>query len=314
VKKVLVVGELNVDLVLQGLERPPTLGVEILAQDFQLVLGSASAICAMGIAKLGRPVSFVSKVGDDAWGQLCLTALRSRQIDVTHVEVLRDLKTGLTVALSMAKDRALVSYIGSIEANTIDDVTDDVLKSANHLHVSSFFLQRKLRPKCQELFAKARRLGLTTSLDPGCDPEDRWGSDLIETLAEVDVFLPNEVELEHVSGEADPQRALEKLDNGRTCIAAKLGSLGAAARFGGKTVQVPAYKIMPIDTTGAGDSFNAGFLHAWLEKWPLEECLRLGSACGALSTRGIGGTATQATFDEVLRFGGITLPAHSANK
>jgi sugar/nucleoside kinase (ribokinase family) len=313
-KRVLVVGELNVDLVLQGLNRPPTIGMEILAQDFQLVLGSASAICAMGIAQLGRPVSFLSKVGNDAWGDLCLKALRSRQIDATHVEVKDNLKTGLTVALSMASDRALVSYIGSIEANTLGDVTEAALKSADHLHVSSFFLQRRLRPDCKELFAKARRLGLTTSLDPGCDPDDRWGDDLIETLSEVDVFLPNEVELERASGERNIEEALVKLDNGRTCIAAKLGSLGSAARYQGATIPVPAYKITPIDTTGAGDSFNAGFLHAWLEKWPLADCLRLGSACGALSTRGIGGTAAQATLDEAVKFGGITPPGHSANK
>lgn len=313
-KRVLFVGELNVDLVLQGLERPPTLGMEIIAQDFQLVLGSASAICAMGMAQLGRPVSFLSKAGDDAWGDLCLTALRSRNIDVTHVEVKRDLKTGLTVALSMAKDRALVSYIGSIEANTLDDVTDEALKSADHLHVSSFYLQRKLRPKCGELFAKAKRLGLTTSLDPGCDPDDRWGNDLIETLKQVDVFLPNEVELERLSGESNVEAALVKLDNGHTCIAAKLGSLGSAARFQGVTTSASAYRITPVDTTGAGDSFNAGFLHAWLDAWPLADCLRLGSACGALSTRGIGGTATQATLDEALRFGQLSPPNHSASK
>jgi sugar/nucleoside kinase (ribokinase family) len=307
-KKVLVIGELNVDLVLQGLDRPPTLGMEILAKDFQLVLGSASAIFAMGMAQLGRPVSFVGKVGSDPWGDLCLAALRSRHIDATHVEVRSDLKTGLTVALSTVKDRAMVSYIGSIESNTIADVTDEILKSADHLHVSSFFLQRKLRPHCRELFAKAKRLGLSTSLDPGCDPEDRWGADLVETLSEVDVFLPNEVELEHVAGIADPMAALEKLDNGRTCIAAKLGSLGAAARCHGQTVQVPAYKITPVDTTGAGDSFNAGFLYGWLENWPLEKCLRLGASCGALSTRGIGGTAAQATLSEALQFGGIAPP------
>ncbi|MCC7084621.1 MAG: carbohydrate kinase family protein [Pirellulales bacterium] len=307
-KRVLVVGELNVDLVLQGLDRLPALGMEILAQDFQLVLGSASAIFAMGLAQLGRPVSFLGKVGDDAWGSLCLQALRSRRIDISQVEVKPDLKTGLTVAFSTAKDRAMVSYIGSIDANTIDDVSDEVMNSADHLHVSSFYLQRRLRSHCRDLFAKARRLGLTTSLDPGCDPLDRWGSDLIEVLPEVDVFLPNEVELERLSGKSHVKEALAQFDNGRTCIVAKLGARGATARFQGKTTPTPAYKITPVDTTGAGDSFNAGFLHGWLEGWPLEECLRLGSACGALSTRGIGGTATQATLDDALQFGAITPP------
>jgi sugar/nucleoside kinase (ribokinase family) len=149
------------------------------------------------------------------------------------------------------------------------------------------------------VFARARRAGLTTSLDPGFDPSERWGSDLLDVLQEVDVFLPNEVELAALSGLTDPEPALARLDNGRTRIVAKLGARGCMTRDRGRTLVAPALAVTPVDTTGAGDSFNAGFLHAWLDGRELQECLRWGAACGSLSTRGVGGWERQADAREV---------------
>ena len=297
-KRVLVAGEINVDLVLQGYHDFPAPGREVLVDDFEMVLGSASAICAMGLARLGTGVAFRGKVGDDTWGRFCVDALLSRGIDVSRVVVDPSLKTGITVAISSVADRALVSFLGAIDSLTADDVTDDVLAGAGHLHVSSFFLQRRLRPGCPELFARAHRAGLSTSLDPGFDPDEGWGADLKRTLEEVDVFLPNEVELRGLSGRESPEDGLRALDNGRTLVVAKLGREGALALDRGRPVRVEAFPVDPLDTTGAGDSFNAGFLHRWLERAPLRDCLALGAACGALSTRGLGGTARQPTLEE----------------
>jgi len=143
---------------------------------------------------------------------------------------------------------------------------------------------------------------LTTSVDPGFDPEEKWGRDIIELLAEVDVFLPNEVELKGFTGLSDPVQGLRALENGRTLIVAKLGSEGCAALIGGTLVRIAAFPVQPVDTTGAGDSFNAGFLHAWRRRVPLEDALRFGAACGALSTQGSGGTTTQATQQQAKEF------------
>jgi sugar/nucleoside kinase (ribokinase family) len=172
------------------------------------------------------------------------------------------------------------------------------MAGCDHLHASSFFLQEGLRPGLPDLFARARRAGLTTSLDTGFDPSGRWDGGLRETLRETDLFFPNEVELEALTGSTDPAEGLRRLANGRTCVAAKLGKNGAMTLDGEKAVHVPAYPVETVDTTGAGDSFNAGFLHRWLAGAPLAECLRLGAACGALSTLGLGGTAAQPTLEE----------------
>jgi sugar/nucleoside kinase (ribokinase family) len=301
-KKVLVAGELNVDLILQGYSAFPEPGKEVLVDDFSMVLGSASAICAMGLARLGTPVAFLSRVGDDPWGRYCLECLQGRAIDVSRVVRDPDLKTGVTVAVTSSRDRALVSYLGSIAALQGKDVSDGAFAGFSHLHVSSYFLQQGLRPGLEDVFARATRAGLTISLDPGFDPSESWSDDLRRTLSQVDVFLPNEVELAGITRTSDVAEALRTLANGRTRTVAKFGREGAATIDDGRLLRVPPFPIEPVDTTGAGDSFDAGFLHAWLQGQPVQSALRLGAACGALSTLGLGGTARQATLAEAEAF------------
>jgi sugar/nucleoside kinase (ribokinase family) len=297
-KKVLCAGEINVDLVLQGYTEFPTPGKEVLVRDCQLVLGSATAIMAMGLARLGTPVAFVGRVGDDVWGRYCLEDMATRSIDVSRVIRGGGPRTGITVSITHPRDRALVTYLGAIAALTGKDVPDAAMAGLDHLHASSFYFQEGLRPDLPDLFARARRAGLTTSLDTGFDPSGRWNGGLRETLRETDLFFPNEVELQALTGCPDPADGLRALATGRTRVVAKLGAAGAMALEGNNLVHVPAYPVQAVDTTGAGDSFNAGFLHRWLQGAPLEDCLRLGAACGALSTRALGGTAAQPTLPE----------------
>jgi sugar/nucleoside kinase (ribokinase family) len=301
-RRVLVAGELNVDLILQGYQAFPVPGKEVLVDDFVVTLGSASAICAMGLARLGTPVAFLSVVGADPWGGYCVETLRAAGIDVSRVVTNPGLKTGVTVSLTSPQcDRALVSYLGSIAALEEEAIADAAFAGFDHLHVSSYFLQQKLRPRCARLFARARAAGLSTSLDPGFDPSERWGEDLLDTLREVDLFFPNELELRGITGASDTREGLARLENGRTQSVAKLGRRGAVSLVDGTLLEVAAFPVEPVDTTGAGDSFDAGFLHAWLSGSPLGECLRWGCACGSLSTRGSGGTDHQAGRGEVER-------------
>ena len=297
-KRALFAGEINVDLVLQGYTEFPVPGKEVLVRDFAMVLGSATAIMAMGLARLGTEVAFLGRVGDDVWGRYCLEDMAGRGIDLSRVIRGGGLKTGVTVSITHPADRALVTYLGAISALTGGDVTDQAMAGLDHLHASSFFFQEGLRPDFPDLFARARRAGLTTSLDTGFDPSGRWDGGLRETLRETDLFFPNEVELRALSGCDDPAQGIRALENGRTRVVAKLGQDGAMALDGDQLLHVPAYRVETVDTTGAGDSFNAGFLHRWLQGAPLVECLRLGAACGALSTLGLGGTAAQPTLAE----------------
>jgi sugar/nucleoside kinase (ribokinase family) len=247
-------------------------------------------------------VAFLGRAGADPWGRFCVECLSGRGIDVTRTTCEPTLKTGVTVAITSPSDRALVSFLGSIASLRAADVPDAALAEVDHLHVSSYFLQERLRPDARGLFARARRLGLTTSLDPGFDPTEAWAPDLRDTLREVDVFFPNEVELRGITGTDDVEQALRSLENGRTRVVAKLGKGGLATLEAGAFLHVPAFTIEAIDTTGAGDSFNAGFLRAWLSGAPIRDALRLGAACGALCTLGLGGTARQADLAEATAF------------
>jgi sugar/nucleoside kinase (ribokinase family) len=296
--RILVAGELNPDAVFVGVHPFPQPGREVLAQGFSLELGSSSAICAAGLAKLGNPVSFVGKVGADFMGRFCLEQLERLNVDATPVIVDPRLKTGVTAAISAA-DRALVTFSGAIAELCAADIRPELLKTCGHLHVSSYFLQRSLQPGLCELFAQAKGLGLSTSLDTGHDPDERWAVDIASLLANVDVFLPNEAELAGLTRTADIFKGLQSLDNGHTVTVVKLGPRGCATLDSGRAVTIPAIPIEPIDTTGAGDSFDAGFLHARLRGFPPLACAHCGVICGGLSTQGVGGTAGQPDWSAV---------------
>ncbi len=179
---ILIAGELNVDLVLHNASSFPVPGRETLAENCSLTLGSASAICAAGLAKLGHRVDFIGKAGLDSWGDFCVSRLAEMGVDCTLVQRDTSLKTGITVSITSPEDRAMITYLGAIAALRESDVTDANLQGHGHLHVSSFYLQRALRPGLKRLFTRAREAGLTTSLDPGFDPEERWDRDLIDVL------------------------------------------------------------------------------------------------------------------------------------
>lgn len=300
--KILVAGELNPDMVLHGCGSFPASGKEILAGDFDMVLGSASAICAMGLARLGNTVSFLSRIGTDLWGGFCLEALKKGGVDISRV--IRDpaVKTGITVSISSSQDRALVTFLGAIAELHEQDISDTILTEFDHLHVSSYYLQQRLRPGCRRLFARAGKLGLTTSLDPGYDPSESWEPDLVPSLQETDLFFPNEGEALAITRCNTPEQALQHLANGRTLTVIKLGRQGCVTMLNGQLFRQPTFPVESVDTTGAGDSFNAGFLHAWLRRSSLPDCLRAAAASGALSTLKPGGTAGQPDERELEQF------------
>jgi sugar/nucleoside kinase (ribokinase family) len=299
VSTVVVAGEMNVDLILTGIDGLPAFGTEQLARGASQVPGSSSMICALGLARLGDTVRFIGRAGDDERGRYCAAALRDAGVDTRGVIIDPAHETGLTVALSGASDRALVTFPGAIAELRGTDVSDDVLHGARHLHVSSYYLQEKLQADLGALCARAHAAGLTVSLDPGFDPRAAWDAGLRDLLPSVDVFLPNAVEACALAGTDDVEAALRALSGFGPRVVVKYGREGCLALDGEHIVHVPSFAVDAVDTTGAGDNFNAGFLHAWLRGEPLVASMRWGAACGALSTRALGGTSAQAGEDEV---------------
>ncbi len=300
---VAVIGELNADLILRGDVTPVFGQVEKLIDDADLVLGSSSAIFACGCARLGLNVTFIGKVGDDVLGAFVVSQLKARGVDTSGVVVDPTIKTGLSVIFSQGNDRAILTYLGSISKLTEDDISRGKLRQVRHLHVGSFFLLDGMKGPMYSLLRDLRWHGVTASLDTNYDPSGEW--DVESVLPHLDVFLPNETELTKIARTDDVEEALRRLSEKGPLIAAKFGERGAIARRGDERVEVPALPMDVVDTTGAGDSFDAGFVYGLLAGWDLERTLRLAAACGSLSTRAAGGTAGQATLAEALAAAGL---------
>ena len=288
---VTIAGELNLDLILYGLPEQLPPERELLADRMMLTLGSSSAIVAHNLAALGSRVGFQSRIGEDPLGQIALDRLQQGGVDVSCVRrVPGFITTGLTVILHHESWRNILTYAGTIAETSWDDLDLDYLSDSRHFHFSSYYLQRALRPRVGELFQKLKSKGLTISLDTNDDPDDRWEGGLHEVLRYVDVFLPNEREACKAAGTEDLEAAIHKLSKLVPLVVVKLGSKGAIAQRGAERFTSPTQEIVPVDTVGAGDSFDAGFLHEFVRGSDLATCLRSGNQAGALSTTRPGGT------------------------
>ena len=299
---VVVLGEANPDLVLRGAEPGMATGQrEVLVEDATLTVGGSGSIFACGLARLGVATTLCAVVGRDPFGRFMLGELEARGVDVSRVLERADEPTGISVILSSADDRGIYTAAGTTASLRASDIPDDLLDGARHVHVASYFLQRALRPDLPELLARARAAGATTSLDPNWDPAGRWDDGLLELLEHVDVFLPNEAEVTRIGGADDVAVAARDLSRRGSLVVVKSGGDGAVAVRDDAVTEAPSTGgVEIVDTTGAGDAFDAGFVWATLEGWPLERALAFANACGALSCRAAGGVDGQPTLEEAL--------------
>ena len=308
---ILAVGEVNVDIVVGGLATIPGFGdPEMIVDAVSLTVGSSTAIFACGAARLGARTAMYGVAGDDALGRYMVDAMRERGVDVTGVRLDPGLVTGATVVLSgddaaaPVMERAQVTAMGSIGAMDVAAIPPELVARTRHVHSGSFFLQERSRARLPAFFGELRARGVTTSFDTNGDPSQAWATDVHAMLRNADLFLPNAGEATSIARRDDVEAAAFELarigadgrDDGGPWIVVKLGAGGAlAARAGGDLHRVAALPVIARDATGAGDSFDAGFVTAWLEGRPIDECLRWGAVCGAWSVQRLGGVDGQPT-------------------
>ena len=308
---VYVIGDINPDILVVGGDVVPEFGqVEKYVGNIRLAIGGSSAITACGLARLGLRVAHGGIVGDDLLGHAVLEALRERGVDGSTVTIEPAIPTGATVHLGTGEDRAMLTATGTIDRLRAEDVPREVLPHIRHIHAGSTAIQPRLRPGLPALYREARAAGVTSSFDTNWDPDRRWEG-IDPMLATTDVFLPNEREAALISGVMEPLEAAHALvaraqaagrdpDAGPLTVVVKLGANGALAVRGDEALRVPAERVEVVDSTGAGDGFNAGFIYGFIDGRPLAECLALGVACGSLSVRAIGGVDGQATLEEAV--------------
>jgi sugar/nucleoside kinase (ribokinase family) len=285
-----VIGELNLDLVLYGLPEDLVLEREHLAKDLSITLGSSSAIFAHNLALLGNKVGFSSCIGDDPFGEICVERLSESGVDVSHVRRLKGKTTGLTVILPQRRDRYILTYPGTMYAMTERELDLTYVFSAKHLHVSSYYLQKGIRPHLIEIFRKAKEAKITVSLDTNDDPEDRWSADIQLLLRYLDILFLNEREVCKLAQTDDIERAMEALSQKVSLLVVKRGSRGASLRTGKEKLTAFPPVVDVVDPIGAGDTFDAGFVHQFIRGAKIEDCLKFANIAGALSVTRPGGT------------------------
>ena len=301
---VIVVGELNVDLILNSIDSFPEIGKEKLAKNMTLTLGSSSAIFASNLSALGAKVSFIGKIGNDSFGDLVVESLKTKNVYTNYLIKSNEWNTGATIVLNYDEDRAMVTYAGAMEHLTINDISDEAISSAKHLHFSSYFLQPGIQPGIVELFKKAKEKGLTTSLDIQWDPNEKWNFNYKEVLPFVDIFLPNEQEALLLTNQKNMDDALNKLSPFAKHIVVKLGSKGSLLVSEGKNVFKESFlNKNVVDAIGAGDSFNAGFILKFVNGLDLNECQTFANLTGAINTTAAGGTTAFNNYEQVLKTG-----------
>lgn len=296
----LVVGELNVDLILDEIKSFPEIGTEILADKMTISLGSSSAIFASNISVLGTKTAFAGMMGNDNFGQLVLSSLNSKKVSTEFIDIEENQKTGASIALNYGEDRAMVTFPGAMKHYSLKDIPLNAFNSARHLHLSSLFLQDNMKKDVVELFQKAKQAGMTTSLDVQWDPENKWDVDFERLLPLVDVFLPNKSELFAITKMSEVERGLKYLTGISSIAAVKLDSEGSALFENGKITYYKAFKNNNVkDAIGAGDSFNAGFISTMLKGYDLDYCMNMGNLMGAINTTERGGTGAFSSKDDV---------------
>jgi sugar/nucleoside kinase (ribokinase family) len=300
--EVIVIGELNVDIIMNQIGGFPEMGKEILSGSMNVTLGSSSAIFASNLSTLGTSVAFIGKIGKDSFASTVLTSLNLKDVDTSHIIQTENLNTGATIVLNYDQDRAMVTYPGAMEKLELGDIDFGFLSTARHLHFSSIFLQPGISKNLPALFTKAKELGLTTSLDPQWDPSEKWEVNLAELLPVLDVFLPNMAEFQLLTGTKSLSEGIRVIKEvaPKLTLVVKDGSNGAYGWKEGKLVHQPAYLNSDVvDCIGAGDSFNAGFINAFISGAPIEKCLISGAVTGSISTTKAGGTGAFENIEAV---------------
>ena len=302
-RKVLVIGELNVDLIISGLPSLPALGQELTCTGFSRALGSSSAIFSRALAGLGAQVDYMGKVGDDDNGHYMVAQLEEVGIGTQGVIIDPAVQTGVTISLTYPDEKAQITYLGSIADYCLADVNLDALGDYAHLHMASMYLQDGLRPDFPELLGRAKEFKLTTSLDPGWDPQERWNGVLSEALSYVDILFVNEHEVKAIAHTDSIRQASTDLAQRVNRVVTKLGAEGALMADADGVLTAPAFSVEVVDTTGAGDSFNAGFVYKYVvEGGSKEEALRFANACGGIAATRVGGASSVPSVADVEAF------------
>ncbi len=284
-----VIGDANIDLVVVGCNQVPQPGQEVFVDNMMMHVGGGAALFSISLAKLGVRVAFNGVLGSDGYGHYIRESFAEYGIDTRMVQTSKVHNTGISIAFNPDTDRSFITYAGSNMELQVDKLDLDQVAQGRHVHVTGY----KGRRNHEQYVALARTLKekeVTLSCDVGWDDSGEWDKGVFELMRHFDVFLMNETEALHYTGMENIEDSLRYMGDYCGHVVVKLGAEGAISMKDGLLTRLPGYSVEAVDTTGAGDSFNAGYLFGFLSGMDVESSLRYGNACGALSVSGYGGS------------------------
>lgn len=286
---VYVYGDVNIDLVVPGVESLPDPGSEVDVLVMETFVGGGAALFTLGLAKLGLTPVFQGSIGRDMYGEYIRNLFRELGVDDSLLLDSDTKKTGISISFTTEKDRCFLTYRGTNEGLSLKYMDLNQLPGAKHVHVTGYEGATN-HAEYLDILTKIHAMGdVTVSFDVGWDMTGVWYEGIFDLLPMIDVLFMNETECQHYTRCEDIETGARKLAEKAGMAVIKLGKTGAMAIKDGEKYFAPAYKVQAVDTTGAGDSFNAGFIYGFLQGLPMEECLKCGNGCGALSVTKLGG-------------------------
>lgn len=286
---VYVYGDVNIDIVVPGVESLPAPGSEVDVPVMETFVGGGAALFTLGLAKLGLKPVFQGSIGKDMYGAYIRNLFRELGVDDSLLLDSDTKKTGISISFTTEKDRCFLTYRGTNEGISLKYMDLDKLPGAKHVHVTGYEGATN-HAEYLDMLTKIHAMGdVTVSFDVGWDMTGVWYEGIFDLLPMIDVLFMNETECQHYTRCDDIETGARKLAEKAGMAVIKLGKTGAMAIKDGQKYFAPSYKVTAVDTTGAGDSFNAGFVYGFLQGLPMEECLKCGNGCGALSVTKLGG-------------------------
>ena len=285
---VIVVGDANIDLIVEGCNSLPLLGEEIRVKNISTNIGGGAALCAMGLSKLGMKTAFCGVMANDLYGSFIMNEFEKNNVEVYCVKHSKMNSTGITIAVFGENDRSFITFDGANSEFDLCKVDLETVSLARHIHLTGYRGNANHK-KFMEFIYKLKQVDVTISTDVGWDDTGEWFSGIFELISHVDVFFINEIEALNYTKCKDIKESLNTIAKYCKNVAIKMGAKGAIGRRGDETAYEEALSVEVVDTTGAGDSFNAGYVYGFLKGEKLRKCLIYGNACGALSVTKQGG-------------------------
>ncbi|MGZ9586499.1 carbohydrate kinase family protein [Paenibacillus marinisediminis] len=284
-----VIGDANIDLVVGGSTTMPSPGEEIFVDMMQIHVGGGAALFSLSLAKLGMKLAFNGVLGKDQFGEFILDEFKQTGIDTRQIKRSEMNNTGISIAVNPQKDRSFITYMGSNQEVNLDQVDLLEITQGRHIHLTGY----KGRQNHETFIALVKKLkaeGITLSCDTGWDDTGEWYQGVMELMTYMDVFFMNEQEALHYTRTSNILDSIEVLRKYSKHFVLKLGAKGAVACVQGELTYRSGFIVDAVDTTGAGDSFNAGYMYGFLSDKPVEKGLMYGNACGSFSVRSYGGS------------------------